>query len=86
MQARIQDFAQGGATVKRDPRLGGPEARGPKVHAIKNQKVCGFGELFFSWGPFTILFSYFYYLILSYFTAQGGASGPGARPPPWIRP
>ena len=47
-QARIQDFAPRGAKAKRGPRLGGPEARGPKVPPIKNREVCGFGPLLFS--------------------------------------
>ena len=32
------------------PRLGGPETRCPRVPPIEDQKVCGFGPLFFSWG------------------------------------
>ena len=43
-----------------------PKLEGPKVPPIKNKKVRGFGPLFFSWGPFTFLFFYFYYLILSF--------------------
>ena len=31
-QTRIQDFAQGGATAKRGPILGGPDIRGPRGH------------------------------------------------------
>ena len=60
IQARIQDFAQGGATAKR-----GPEARGPQVLPIKNQKVCGFGPLFFSWGrlPFYCLIFLFNFVL-----------------------
>ena len=80
-QARIQDFAQGGATAKRCPEITGSEARGLKVPPIKNQKLCGFGPQFFGWVPFTFLFSYFYSLILSYFTPQGGL-GPRTPPPP----
>ena len=73
-QARIQDFAQGGATNR------GPEARGPKVPLSKKQKVCGVVH-FFSWGPFTILFSYFYHLFFFYRSGRGL----GPRDPPPLR-
>ena len=77
-QARIQDFAQGGATAKK-----GHEARGPNVSPIITQKVCGFVPVFFSWDPFIF---YIYYLILSYCTAQGGASAPLPSPLPGYVP
>ena len=77
-QARIQDFAQGVATAKRGPEISGPRCQEPQgtPPPIKNLKVCGFGPLVFSRDPLTVLFSAFYYLILCYFAAQGGASAP----------
>ena len=75
-QECIQDYAQGVAAANR-----GPEARGPNAPPIKNQKVCGFEPLFFSWVLVYLLLFLFYYLILSFFTAQGGASAPVPPPP-----
>ena len=67
-QAHIQDFAQGGATAKTAQRLGGPMP-GVSRHPSQKPKTLRIWFTIFSWGPFTISFSDFYYSILSYFTA-----------------
>ena len=60
-QARSQDFVQEGANLAR--------AQGTPT---KNQKLLGFGPLFFGSGPFYFFIFFSYYKILFYFTAQGG--------------
>ena len=84
-QARIQDFAQGGATAKR-----GPEARGPKVPPIKKQKSADLVHYFLVGAPLPWYFIFFLFnLILFYRSGGGGGGPPGPVPPPpptWIRP
>ena len=84
-QARIQDFAQGGATGNRGPEMRGPEARDPKVPPIKNQKVFGFGPLFLVW-PVDLLIFLFLLFNFIFSNHPGRGLGPRAPPPPWIRP
>ena len=74
-QACAQDFAQGGATAKRDPGIRGPEARGPKVSPVKNRKFCGFGPLFLVGAHSPFNFVIFYYIIF-YFFRSGRGLGP----------
>ena len=52
-----------------------------KVLPIKNQRVCGYGPLFFRRGPFALLFSLF---LLSYFILffRSGGRRLGPRAPP----
>ena len=58
----------------------GPTRLWAKVPPTENQKVCGFGPLFFGTQPIYFLFSYFCYLVLFYFSAQGGEHGPRGPP------
>ena len=89
MQSRhVSRFSlRGGGTAKRGPEIRGARGQEPQGTPYQKPKVCRFGPLFFSRDPFSFLFSYFYYLILSYFTAQEGATAiVPPPPPPWIRP
>ena len=74
-----------GPQLRGAPRLGGPEARDPKVPFIKKEKSADLVHYFLDGARLSFIFL-FSYLILSYFTAQDGALVPVRAPPPWIRP
>ena len=83
-QARIQHSAQGGTTLTGAPKLGGPEARSPKVTCIKNQKSADLVHYLLVRArlPFIFLFLLFNFIVLP---LRKGL-GPVPPPPPWIRP
>ena len=70
-----------GPQLRGAPRLGGPRPGAPRYPLSKTKKSSDLVH-YFCWGPFILLFSHFYYLILAYFTARGWASAPVPSPPP----
>ena len=62
------------------PRLGGPEARGPRVPPIKNKKSLRILSTIFSGGPFT--FFIFLFLLFNLIVFYCPGRGLVSRPPP----
>ena len=73
-QARSQDFVLEGANLARAQCTPYQKPKTPRIWP------------FFGSGPICFLFSFFYFNILFYFSAQGGGGPWPPCPPPWLRP
>ena len=86
VQARIQDFAQGGAQLRGARRLGDPRGQRPQGTPCQKPKSLRILETIFlveARLPFYFLILLFN-IILFYHSGRG--LGPCTPPPSWIRP